>query len=686
MVQSFHWQKLEGKVQTESTPISSIEFLKASSTKVHISRPVDISYCLSLDFYLWLTNDGDAFLARRDDQTWKGHVVHKCSQSGQQAILAAFNDSLSVLAIALSNGEVITYKINNDLDKQAVVLCTYKCEDIVGSIRSISFAEDQLTLLLCGEYGWTLRTSVGCKLYSNTVKELADDASTNGSTSNTSRRLRSATWIQGTYGALFLPIDAEAIYVRSFCTVVHRGLHYPQSIVLREPCGMQALSEVITNPLHTRYTRYALPVELNKIIQNYRYVAWSSCGRFIAVCGKHGLAHLSVASGIWKTYKDYADNLQVDLIVEPVWYHHFLIVAISLGENKYEIRLLSREFDVETILDTIVSDVRPVSICASNGQVFIAFENYTIVRSQILRSNERRVTLQAVQQYTLQRKYLPTSASLLSMEVIHETPTNENYRAHLLCLFGTSLYYVNLSLPEEGKLKPYAVVDCVQWFKVIDGLSKLKNALFVYDGSSLRLWFNLSTHGGFVQAYPGADVIIELDFIPLTVSGEQGLIDGFVLDDKAVNLSDSTGISGLRYQTRSFVPDVLEVLLTAGLVGDAFAISTRFSSQPQFPYVLEVLLYKALESSSEGHTDLLTTTWKLLQKHAQLMPEVVVACARKSEISTWDVLFSVTGAPLQFYQESLSNNDLKTAAAYLMILLTLNTDLKHEEVNISAQL
>ena len=56
-------------------------------------------------------------------------------------------------------------------------------------------------------------------------------------------------------------------------------------------------------------------------------------GRYIAVAGRRGLAHLSISSGRWKTF----DDLEVEnsFIVRGgmCWYQHILIAAVETDKH-----------------------------------------------------------------------------------------------------------------------------------------------------------------------------------------------------------------------------------------------------------------------------------------------------------------------------------------------------------------
>ena len=51
--------------------------------------------------------------------------------------------------------------------------------------------------------------------------------------------------------------------------------------------------------------------------------------------------------------------------------------------------------------------------------------------------------------------------------------------------------------------------------------------------------------------------------------------------------------------------------------------------------------------------------------------EIVVNCARKSEVSLWKYLFSVVGDPLDLFDECMRDEKYECATSYLVILYTM---------------
>lgn len=107
-------------------------------------------------------------------------------------------------------------------------------------------------------------------------------------------------------------------------------------------------------------------------------------------------------------------------------------------------------------------------------------------------------------------------------------------------------------------------------------------------------------------------------------------------------------------------------------------LSHRYQKLPYLPHALEVLLHNVLddevESPPQSDSALLPTVLSFLSSFEEYL-DVVVQCTRKTEVRSWDTLFSHLPPPLELFDASLEKGALKTASGYLLVLHTL-TDIQ----------
>eukprot|EP00911_Craspedida_sp_UC1_P002478 UC1_evm2s1840 len=159
---------------------------------------------------------------------------------------------------------------------------------------------------------------------------------------------------------------------------------------------------------------------------------------------------------------------------------------------------------------------------------------------------------------------------------------------------------------------------------------------------------------------------------------------------------------------------VLRQLLRRGLSAQAMRVATPLASLPYFPHVLELLLHEVLEqearsaisnsnsnsSSSSSNNDdgnsssspslhnglLLSSMAKVRAPSNALLPavlglirrfpnhlDVLVHCARKTEVAQWPYLFDAAGAPDTLFMHAMKAGRLGTAASYLMVMQALTS-------------
>ena len=108
---------------------------------------------------------------------------------------------------------------------------------------------------------------------------------------------------------------------------------------------------------------------------------------------------------------------------------------------------------------------------------------------------------------------------------------------------------------------------------------------------------------------------------------------------------------------------------------EAFHFAKYYEHFNYFGHSMEILLHRVLEDEAETlvgfkESAVLPSVVQMLRNFRQFH-EVIVRCARKTEVSLWEYLFSIVGDPKQLFSDCLQEGELKTATSYLIILQTL---------------
>lgn len=64
-----------------------------------------------------------------------------------------------------------------------------------------------------------------------------------------------------------------------------------------------------------------------------RYASLSTDGKLVAIAGRRGLTHYSVASGKWKLYTDARQEQDFTVRGGMLWFHHVLVVAVDVDKG-----------------------------------------------------------------------------------------------------------------------------------------------------------------------------------------------------------------------------------------------------------------------------------------------------------------------------------------------------------------
>lgn len=160
-----------------------------------------------------------------------------------------------------------------------------------------------------------------------------------------------------------------------------------------------------------------------------------------------------------------------------------------------------------------------------------------------------------------------------------------------------------------------------------------------------------------------------LDFVPIAVSQDSGVIFGLMPHmTKMLNFI----LYAVSPKSLLFLPEVFEYLLKHFDLNSAHEFAMRFKHLGYFNHALEILLHNIWEREAEKdlliRSDaLLPSTITFIRKYDDYV-DIIVNCARKTELSMWRYLFSIIGSPRELFHECLERNKLDTAAAFLIVL------------------
>jgi hypothetical protein len=96
----------------------------------------------------------------------------------------------------------------------------------------------------------------------------------------------------------------------------------------------------VINPESDVWQHTKIPIDY--IANNWplRYSTISSDGRLIAVAGRRGLTHYSMASGRWKLFGHSVQEQAFFVRGGLLWFHHVLIAAVEMANKSYQVCLL----------------------------------------------------------------------------------------------------------------------------------------------------------------------------------------------------------------------------------------------------------------------------------------------------------------------------------------------------------
>lgn len=730
-LQCIKWVAQSGVSQTSTQLVARMPWLGRKTAVIEIiyDRPMNLT--------CWITNDGHAYAVQRRHSSsidpespeclFQGFCFREPEAKDGHAVKVAINARFSLIAVGCASGHIDVYLVK---DYTGNIPLSHKIQLPVGSattgkLTTLTYSPDGYCLFAGYERGWATWTVYG-KPCANTFS--IDRAQSEANDERWLHGVRTAFWIGGGCELALFPFADNRLYVLDIarnaatgCLTpanVSRGLLYStDSIMIYKG---HDVPDVTSLPSDISLWQ-TVQVPSQYLIQQWpiKSAAISSDGKYVAVAGRRGLAHFSVASGRWRTFDDPQAEQEFTVRGGMCWHYHILIVAVE-ANNRSEVRLYSREkaLDYSHIQHIEKLSAAAISTTVSGADSLLVYTYDNVLLHYIIvmgGSTPKLVQVGQIGFHGIIRappRVRTISWVLPEEQLEHGDPSQDVAAASVIFLVDGKLVLLQPSTNEHGELKydMRVIAQNVEYFILLrdlpsavtslkgdgtdastpplNGLSldhplghSLRDSLWYFDGAGFHVWSDIQDVMARAPAELGRDlppaVAVQLDFSPLSAVVGKGIVSGIEAD--IVQRRD-VNFSFFRHapRTQLFLPQLLRYHLTEFNSPAALHLSSSYQHLPYFSHALEVLLHDVLDAEvddppSPPETALLPTVLSFLSSFDSYL-DVVCNCTRKTELRSWKTLFSYLPPVMELFEQSLAQGKLNTAAGYLLVLHAFEED------------
>jgi RAB6A-GEF complex partner protein 1 len=336
-------------------------------------RPMNIS--------VWITSDGCCFAVRRkvpqkdqdsefpsgsstaDALSLQGYCFHTPQAAGSKAIKVAICARFSLIAVACADGQILIYTAK---DYAGHVPLSHKLmapssaaglagplSDSPGSgkfINCMLYSPDGYALFVGFADGWAMWSVYG-KLGARSFASEGDIRLNGNAKSSPKSTIDDDIWLQGVREAFWIGAGSQLallcpsdnrIWVLNLARSAVVGCYSSANVarsLLQTPTGFMIyrgyeLPELGAISVETGvWHQVEVPVGYLNRQWPMRSAVTSADGRYVAVAGRRGLAHYSVASGRWKVFEDVMMEEEFQVRGGMCWHQHVLIAAVESSEG-----------------------------------------------------------------------------------------------------------------------------------------------------------------------------------------------------------------------------------------------------------------------------------------------------------------------------------------------------------------
>lgn len=726
-IQCIPWQTATGSTKTNL--MSRLEFL--TEKKITIK---DMIYNKPMDLFGWRTSDGRAYaIVFRGKQekgsttpTWSGYCFHgrdKQISSSTYATTISINAKFSLIAVGQQDGTVSIYFVKNyrgnvplshSLSLKKALGSTASHLNS-GAVTSLSWTADGYALAVGWEKGFSVWSVFG-KVLMTSIKDDWEEFVPSTFQDQYLRGVQDLFWNLASTELFMLRSDTNPdaqLWTLAFAKSAITGIHHPDNtkraflqmderLLLYKGADQPDMSAI--NPDAAVWQHIQIPMLYITTNWPVRYAAISNDGRYIGVAGKRGLAHYSVASNRWKLFGSEQQEQDFTCRGGLVWYKHILIAAVE-SDKSYELRLFSRETNLDNSLILHVEKLpSPILLLSLFDNSLLVYTSENLVYHFLVVAGKDTVKLQLCGQISFHgivsapARVRGMSWMVPEIQQRQGDPMDDLKVATVIFLVDGKLVLLRPRKSDEGELKydMQVLADKIEYYWMpAKGIGTLENSLWAYDGHAIKIWLDALTIDYYdiddendEYMYIEESVRIDLDFYPLSTIMDKGIVVG-VENELIVRTNLDFAMFKQLTNTHLFLHHILRYHLARGQEHEAVFFATHYANLVYFGHCLEILLHKVLDEEAEqglGYEDEKAVLKRVITflDHFPESLEVVVGCARKTEVALWPYLFGIVGSPQDLFEKCMGRNLLKTAGSYLLVLhnLELQTETSQDTVRL----
>ncbi|KAF9319914.1 hypothetical protein BG003_007759 [Podila horticola] len=701
-----------GKVDVKTCLIRHMSFLLDKSVMI-----VSISRFPKTTTQIWCMSDGKAYIVyytpnagagspnpgTSHGESWYGFCFHGNPEGFDKqdaGVVAASNPEYSLLAIGTRGGDVRIFKSGEHAGQWVFShkLALKESQGYGGgkpcSIVSLAWNSDGSALAVGQESHCPSIWSVyGRRLFPSGahdipgLKNATEDPYLQGS--------RALFWSAGNMDLIVLGTnDSASNFYAIPCAKVlpsvqnHLSsapqclLHLNDRLLVYTEGHRQDVSSTI-NPDTFVWNNVMVPAVYLSDNWPIRYSCLSPDGHYLAIAGRRGLAHYNLRSCRWRLFGNWQQEQSFRCQGGLAWFKNILIAGCeTIEDSKFELRLYSRESNLDNadiiFTEQFESRITHISVWRSSLLVFTA--NNTLYCYSL--GSSKRVDLQLVWKTSLQD--IVESPTLLKSVSILTTEGPDGVDAtHITLLVDGKIYFLRPEFLSDGnvRLSFRQITDKVEYYWITRSTHDVNDfSLWTFNGQTLKMWWNVFGHGGggrSLATFAKHNFLeMDIEFYPLAILPDRGIVLGLE-PEIAIHKPKSLAMFKMATKTHLFLQTILRHLLTHNIDGEweAYEFAKHYQELGYFSHALEILLHNVLEDEAESGIGfeegaVLPRVINFLQQFPHYL-DVIVSCARKTEVALWEYLFSIVGTPKDLFEQCLAADQLKTATSYLLILHTL---------------